>query len=46
MLFRSYLLKELGFGEEFIHNKIRERIEFLKINHDIQEAGEYLENNS
>lgn len=41
-----YLLKELGFGEEFIHSKIRERIEFLKINHDVKDAEKFLASNS
>lgn len=35
-----YLLKELGFSEQFIHERIRTRIEHVKINIDVKKAEE------
>lgn len=39
-LLEFYLLKELGFQEDFIHKKIQNRIERVRINNDIKNANE------
>ncbi|PAV28209.1 hypothetical protein CIL05_17745 [Virgibacillus profundi] len=35
-----YLLKEFGFGEEFIHERIRERIKPIKISNDVKKTDQ------
>lgn len=41
-----YLLKELGFQEDFIHERIRKRIEHVRISIEIKEAEERLFKNT